>query len=64
MTIIRYGRSHLILVTTGGGVLFQAGALFSIENANFWPVSVILSQIYTFFGALFTGLNSAVVPQN
>ena len=56
----------MIFVTTAtsGGVLFQAGALFSIENAKFWPVSVILLQIYTFFGALFTGLNSAVVPQN
>ena len=29
---------YLILVTTGGGVLFWDCVLFSIENAKFWPV--------------------------
>ena len=28
--------STLVLVTTGGGVLFQAGAPLSIENSKFW----------------------------
>ena len=41
----------------------QASDLFGIENAKFWPALAILSRIYTLFGALFTGLNSAVVPQ-
>ena len=50
--------------TTGDGVLFQAHALVGIENPIFWPVLAILSRIYALFGALFTGLNSAVVPQN
>ena len=45
---------------------FQAGALFSIEYTKLWPVLAILSRIYAnfWFGAPFTGLNIAVVPQN
>ena len=42
--------------TTGGGVLFQAGVLVSIENVKFWPfwpILAILSQIYPFFGVYF-----------
>ena len=34
-------------------VYFQTGVLFSIEKAKFWPILVILSQIYAllvFFG--------------
>ena len=30
----------------------------------FWAIFAILSSIYALFGALFTGLNSAVVPKN
>ena len=46
---------------------FQAGAPFSIENAKFWLVLVIVGYFVTklgIFGAPFTGLNSVVVPQN
>lgn len=35
--------------------LFQAGALFCKGNAKFLAIFAILSQIYTLFGALFTG---------
>ena len=41
----------LILVTTattGGGVLFQAGAPFSIKNAKFWPVLAIFGYFVKF----------------
>ena len=44
-------------------LFFQARALFCIENANFWPILAILSQIYAVFGALFAGLNSVAVNQ-
>ena len=46
-------------VTTGGGVFFKAGVLFSIENTKFWP---ILSQIYALFSVLL--FISGVVYQN
>ena len=36
--------------TTGGGVLFQAGALFYTENAKFWPILAILLRICALFG--------------
>ena len=38
---------------------FQAGALFSTDNAKFRLILAILSQTYALFGTLFTGLNSA-----
>ena len=44
------------LASTGSGVLFQGGVLFSIENAIFliffglfWPIWAILSPIYAPF---------------
>ena len=46
---------------------FQAGALFSHSKRKIWPFLAclaILSQIYALFGALFTGLDSAVLPKN
>ena len=48
---------------------FQARALFSIEYAKFWPVLTIIGyfveNLRTFwFGAPFTGLDIAAVPQN
>ena len=42
---------------------FQAGALFCIDNAKFWPILTILLQIYALFVVLFTGLNNAVAYQ-
>ena len=36
--------------TTGGGVLFQASALFYTENAKFWPILAILLRICALFG--------------
>ena len=44
----------------------QAGALFGSEKAKFEPILAILGYFVAnlcTFGALFTGLNSAVVPQ-
>ena len=34
------------IATTCSIVLFQAGVLFSIEKAKFWPILAILSQIF------------------
>ena len=68
MTIAENTRPYLIFVTTaitsGGVLFFQAGAFFCIENAEYWRILAILSRIYALFGALITGLNSAVVPKN
>ena len=61
---------QLILVTTattGSSVLFQAGILFSIENAKYWPIlahlGYFVANLRTFRCTL-TGLNNAVVYQN
>ena len=48
---------YLILVNTSsaGVYIFQAGVLFSIENAKFWPfwaILAILSQFFALFGVL------------
>ena len=59
--------AFLILVTsatTCGNVLFfQANERFSTENAKFWPILAILSQIYAHFGVFFAGLNNMVTYQ-
>ena len=53
--------AFLILVTsatTCGNVLFfQADERFSTENAKFWPILAILSQIYAHIGVFFAGLS-------
>jgi hypothetical protein len=42
---------------------FQAGVLFSIENATFLPISASFGY-FGYFGVLFTGINRAAVYQN
>ena len=66
--------SYLRFVTTptiGVGVLFSRRCpilpFFAQRTRNFGlfrPIWAILLQICVLFGALFTGLNSAVVPKN
>ena len=47
-----------------GVLFFKPVPFFCMENAEFWRILAILSRIYALFGALITGLNSAVVPKN
>ena len=57
---------HGTLITADGAYHCPVGsimAIFSIENAKFWTVLAILSQIYALFGGPFTGLDSVVMPQ-
>ena len=60
-SLITADGAHHCPLGTGGGVLFQAGVLFSKENAKFWP---ILTSFGALFGVIFTGPKSAVVYQN
>ena len=39
--------------STGGGVIFQDGVLFSTENAIFWPISADFGYFVVLFGVLF-----------
>ena len=53
----------LIFVSTGGGVLFQAGAPFCTENMKFWPIlanlGYFVANLRTFW-CICTGLNNAL----
>ena len=59
--------TQLILVTTattGSGVLFQAGVLFSTENAKIrpiWPILAVFSRNIRTFWCNFKVLHNAVV---
>ena len=58
---------QLIFVTTGGGILFQAGVLFSKENAKFWPILASLGNFVANLRTVwrdFTGPKRAVVYPN
>ena len=56
-----------ITFATPGGVFFQAGVLFNIGNAKFWPILTnfgYLSRVCALFGVLFTRLDNMAVYQN
>ena len=51
------------IATTGGGMLFQAGVLYSSKKAKFWPIWVFCRK-FTRFLVYITGLNNTMVHQN
>ena len=59
-------KKSLPFYIAGGGVFFQAGVLFSIEDVISWLIVAnlaILSQTYALFGVFFAGQNKAVAYQ-